>query len=50
VFFEPVAVAFEADDLGVVDDPADHGRGDGQSILIAEERVQRGDLDAVGEG
>ena len=30
VFFEPVAVAFEADDIGVVDDSVDHGRGDGQ--------------------
>lgn len=30
VFFEAVAVAFEADDVGVVDDPVDHGRGDGQ--------------------
>lgn len=30
VFSEPVAVAFEADDVGVVDDPVDHGRGDGQ--------------------
>jgi hypothetical protein len=25
VFLEPVAVAFEADDVGVVDDPVDHG-------------------------
>ena len=30
VFLEPVAVAFKADDVGVVDDPVDHGRGDGQ--------------------
>ena len=27
-FFEPVAVAFEGDDVGVVDEPVDHGGGD----------------------
>ena len=27
--FEPVAVAFEVDDLGVVDEAVDHGGGDG---------------------
>jgi len=26
--FESVAVAFEADDFGVVDEPVDHGGGD----------------------
>ena len=26
--FEPVAVALEGDDLGVVDEPVDHGGGD----------------------
>ena len=26
--FEPVGVAFEGDDLGVVDEPVDHGGGD----------------------
>ena len=31
VFLEPLAVAFEADDPGVADDPIDHGRGDGQA-------------------
>lgn len=30
-FFEPVAVALGADDLGVVDDPVDHGPSDGQA-------------------
>jgi hypothetical protein len=30
VSFEPVAVAFEADDVGVVDDPVDRCRGDAQ--------------------
>lgn len=29
-FFEPVAVAYEADDVGVMHDPVDHGRGDGE--------------------
>ena len=27
--FEPIAVAFEGDDFGVVDEPVDHGGGDG---------------------
>ena len=31
--FEPVGVAFEADHLGVVDEPVDHGGGDD---LVAE--------------
>ena len=35
---EPVAVALEGDDLGVVDEPVDHGGGyDG----IAEDHAQR---------
>src|SRR4051812_31741777 len=32
--FEPVAVAFEVDDLGVVDEPVDHGGGDS---VVAED-------------
>ncbi len=32
--FEPVAVAFEGDDFGVVDEPVDHGGGDD---LVAED-------------
>jgi hypothetical protein len=31
---EPVAVAFEADDVGVVDETVDHGGGDG---VVAED-------------
>ena len=31
--FEPVAVAFEGDDFGVVDEAVDHGGGDG---VVAE--------------
>ena len=30
VFLEAVAVAFEADDVGVVNDAVDHGGGDGE--------------------
>lgn len=44
MFLEPVAVAFEADDLGVVDDPVDHGRSDGQvseDVAPAGEREVR---------
>ena len=32
--FEPVRVAFEGDDFGVVDEPVDHGSGD---YLVAED-------------
>ena len=35
---EPVALAFEADDLGVVDQAVDHGRGD---HVVAEDLPQR---------
>ena len=31
---EPVAVAFEADDVGVMDEAVDHGSGDG---VVAED-------------
>ena len=32
--FEPVAIAFEGEDLGVVDEPVDHGGG---GDLVAED-------------
>jgi hypothetical protein len=32
--FEPVAVSFESDDVGVVDEAVDHGGGDG---VVAED-------------
>jgi hypothetical protein len=35
---EPVAVALEGDDLGVVDEAVDHGRGD---HVVAEDLPQR---------
>ena len=55
--FEPVGVAFEGDDFGVVDEPVDHGRGDD---LVAEDFApaaewlvagddQRGSLIAAGD-
>ena len=34
---QPVAVALEGEDLGVVDEPVDHGGGDG---LVAEDLAQ----------
>ncbi len=37
---EPVAGAFEGEDVGVVDDPVDHGGGDG---LIAEDVAPAGE-------
>jgi hypothetical protein len=47
--FEPVAVAFEADDLGVVDEAVDHGGGhDGvaEGLAPAPEGLVGGDDDA----
>lgn len=35
--FEPVAVAYESDDFGVMDEPVDHGDGDD---LVAEDFTQ----------
>ncbi len=43
---EPVAVAFEVDDLGVVDEAIDHGGGDGgvpEHLAPTAERLVRGD-------
>src|SRR5207248_7928920 len=37
---EPVAVALEAEDFGVVDEPVDHGGGDG---LVAEDLAPGGE-------
>jgi hypothetical protein len=48
---EPVAVAFEADDVGVVDETVDHGGGDGvvaEDLAPAAERGVGGDVDAGG--
>jgi hypothetical protein len=42
---QPVAVALEADDLGVVDQPVDHGRGDhvvAEDLAPAAEWLVRG--------
>ena len=47
--FEPVAVAFEGDDLGVVDEPVDHGGGDdvvAEDLAPAAERLVAGDDEA----
>src|SRR4051812_18566734 len=44
--FEPVAVAFEGDDVGVVDQPVDHGGGDhvaAEHLAPAAERLVAGD-------
>ena len=44
--FEPVAVAFEGDDLGVVDEAVDHGGGDdvvAEDLAPAAERLVAGD-------
>src|SRR5829696_4582834 len=38
--FQPVAAALEGVDVGVVDDPVDHGRGDG---LVAEHVTPTGE-------
>jgi hypothetical protein len=43
---EPVAVTFEGDDLGVVDEAVDHGRGDhviAEHLTPAAERLVAGD-------
>jgi hypothetical protein len=42
---EPVAVALEADDLGVVHEPVEHGRGDhvAEDLAPAPERLVGGD-------
>ena len=48
---EPVAVAFEADDVGVVDQAVDHGGGNGvvaEDLTPAAERLVAGDDDAGG--
>ena len=47
--FEAVAVAFEGDDFGVVDEAVDHGGGDGgvaEDLAPAAERLVGGDDDA----
>ena len=44
--FEPVAVAFEGDDFGVVDEAVDHGGGDdvvAEDLAPAAERLVAGD-------
>lgn len=43
---EPVAVAFERDDFGVVDDAVDHGGGDG---VVAEDVAPSGEGQVRGE-
>ena len=43
--FEPVGVAFEGDDIGVVDEAVDHGRGDdvvAEHLAPTAERLVRG--------
>jgi len=47
--FEAVAVAFEAEDFGVVDEPVDHGGGDdlvAEDLAPAAERLVAGDDEA----
>src|SRR5271156_807270 len=47
--FEPVAVSFEGDDFGVVDEAVDHGGGDGviaEDLTPAAERLVAGDDEA----
>ena len=42
--FEPVAVSFQGDDVGVVDEAVDHGGGDGvvaEDLALAAERFAR---------
>ncbi len=46
---EPVGVAFEGDDVGVVHDPVDHGGGDdvvAEDLAPAAERLVGGDDEA----
>jgi hypothetical protein len=43
---EPVAGAFEGEDVGVVDDPVDHGGGDG---LVAEHASPAGERQVGGQ-
>src|SRR6266436_6287198 len=43
--FKPVAVSFQGDDIGVVDEPIDHGGGDGvvaEDLAPASERLVAG--------
>jgi hypothetical protein len=40
VVFEPVAGAFEVDDVGVVDDAVDHRGGDGEVLTALTEIPQ----------
>jgi hypothetical protein len=47
--FESVAVALQADDVGVVHEPVDHGGGDdgvAEHFTPASERLVRGDDEA----
>ena len=43
---ESVAGAFEGEDVGVVDDPVDHGCGDG---LVSEDASPAGERQVAGE-
>ncbi len=46
VVLEPVGVALEGDDVGVVDEPVDHGGGDG---VVAEDLAPAAELLVAGD-